>query len=97
MDREIDEEILKIDDQKDSKSKILQKHVIKQFKNFYTDNDLTMIKELQQDFTIFMNTWNLLSDKTKGHRIKYENVPKFFQQIGNEKFSHLAITDNDKK
>lgn len=97
MDREMDEEILKCDDQNDSKSKILQKHVIKQFKNYYTDNDLTMIKELQQDFTIFMSTWNLLSDKTKGHRIKYENVTKFFQQIGNEKFSHLAITDNEKK
>jgi hypothetical protein len=47
MDREMDEEILKCDDQNDSKSKILQKHVIKQFKNYYTDNDLTMIKELQ--------------------------------------------------
>ena len=46
---------------------------------------MTVIKDLQIDYTIFMGTWNELSDKKKGHRIKNGEVVKFFQQIGFEK------------
>ena len=95
MEREIDEEILKIDDVKSQKT--LQKHMIKQFKKKYPQGGLNQINELQQDYTIFMNTWEILSDKGKGRRIFYENIGNFFQQIGSEKFNLKQSLDESQK
>jgi hypothetical protein len=80
---------LKIDNVKDKKT--MHKNVIGQFKKYYPD-DLTAIKDLQIDYTIFMRTWDQLSDKRKGHRIKNGEVVKFFLQIGTEKAPLLSKT-----
>lgn len=81
MEREIDEEILKIEQNRYLKK--LPKKVIKRFSQKYPKNIL-IVKEFKLDFDIFLNTWKKVSDKNKGRRIDSDDVVDFFQMIGQD-------------
>jgi len=95
METEIDEQLLNLD--KSQEKRTLHKNVIKQFKEYYPD-DLTAVKELQLDYSIFMNAWQPLSEKGKGIRIKSDDKTfvSFFKKMSEDQQFEQKMSDNEK-
>ena len=60
MEKEIDETILKMESTKDYRK--LSKKILKEFQKRYP-NDLARVKEFQQDYALFIKTWEKISDR----------------------------------
>lgn len=74
MEREIDEEILKKDQNRNLKK--LPMKVIERFTKKYPNN-IALVKEFNLDFDIFINTWKNLADRGEGYKLDEDDEDQF--------------------